>query len=345
LLLTYEVIMLLVFSGVAFAKVASNPPAGSLAFHLSWLNPFGGGFGPLIDGVLLAVFIYWGWDSGVSVNEETRNSRNAPGIAAVISTLLLLVIYVVVSSGAQAYAGTKFLANNPNDVLTPLGHGVLGSVGYRFLVIAILTSAAASTQTTILPTARTTLSMARWRAIPKVIGDIHPRYRTPTVSTLGMGAISIVWTVAILALNPNGDVLGDAITGLGFMIAFYYGCTGFACVVYFRKRIFRSVREFFLVGLFPLAGALMLLGIFIKAIHDFNQSGYNYSKPILGIQTPLWIGIGGILLGVVVMLFTIPSHRPFFRRKPELPGPDGYAIGGTVTPEDEAAAAGAHAVP
>ena len=103
-LLSYEVIMLMVFSAVAFAKVASNPPASSLTFHISWLNPFGGGFGPLIDGVLLAVFIYWGWDSGVSVNEETRNSRNAPGIAAVISTMLLLVIYVVVSSGAQAYA-------------------------------------------------------------------------------------------------------------------------------------------------------------------------------------------------------------------------------------------------
>lgn len=344
-LLSYEIIMLMVFSAVAFAKVASNPPANSLSFHISWLNPFGGGFSPLVDGVLLAVFIYWGWDSGVSVNEETRNSRNAPGIAAVVSTVLLLVIYVVVSSGAQAYAGTKFLVNNPNDVLTPLGHGVLGSVGYRFLIIAILTSAAASTQTTILPTARTTLSMARWRAIPKVIGDIHPRYHTPTVSTLGMGAISIVWTVAILALNPNGDVLGDAITGLGFMIAFYYGFTGIACVVYFRKRLFRSVREFFLVGLFPLIGALMLLGIFVKAVHDFNQAGYNYSKPILGIQTPLWIGIGGILLGVVVMLFTIPSHRPFFRRKPELPGPDGYAIGGTITPEEEAAAASAHSTP
>jgi amino acid transporter len=345
ILLSYEIIMLLVFSGVAFAKVASNPPANSMTFHISWLNPLGGGFSPMIDGVLLAVFIYWGWDSGVSVNEETRNSRNAPGIAAVVSTLLLLVIYVVVSSGAQAYAGTKFLVNNPNDVLTPLGHGVLGSVGYRFLVIAILTSAAASTQTTILPTARTTLSMARWRAIPGKIGEIHPRYRTPTVSTLGMGAISIVWTVAILALDQNGFVLGDAITGLGYMIAFYYGFTGFACVVYFRKRLFRSVREFFLVGLLPLIGALMLTGIFVKAIHDFNQSGYNYSPPLLGIQTPLWIGIGGILLGVIVMLFTIPSHRPFFRRRPELPGPDGYAIGGTITPEDEAAAAGAHSTP
>ncbi|MBV8942170.1 MAG: APC family permease [Solirubrobacterales bacterium] len=347
LLLSYEIIMLLVFAAVAFAKVAAGSAPHSISFHISWLNPFGGGLTPLVGGVLLAVFIYWGWDSGVSVNEETRNSRTAPGAAAVISTLLLLVIYVVVTSGAQAYAGTTFLVNHPNDVLTPLGKGVLGSVGYRLLVIAILTSAAASTQTTVLPTARTTLSMARWRAIPKKIGEIHPRYLTPTVSTLGMGAISIVWTVLILALDPSGNVLGDAITALGFMICFYYGLTGFACVVYFRKRLFRSVKEFLLVGLCPLVGALMLTAIFVKAFIQDSKSGVNFSPPILGIQTPIFIGIGGLILGVIVMLFFIPSHRAFFRRKPELPGPDGYAIGGTITPEDEeaAVAAGTHSVP
>ncbi len=343
-LLSFEIIMLLLFAAVAFAKVASGTPppaslhgAHSMPFHISWLNPLGNGFSPMIDGVLLAVFIYWGWDSGVSVNEETRNSRTAPGAAAVISTLLLLVIYVVVSSGAQSYAGISWIANpaHSSDILSPLGRGILGSVGYRLLLIAVLTSASASTQTTILPTARTTLSMARWRAIPERVGRIHPRYLTPTVSTLGMGAISIVWTVMIIAFNPSGNVLGDAITALGFQICFYYGFTGFACVVYFRKRIFKSAKDFVMVGVLPLLGALMLLGIFIKAFHDYSQSGVNYSPPILGIQVPILIGIGGIVLGIIVMLVAIPFHRDFFRRRPEEPGPDGYAIGGTITPEDE----------
>ena len=33
----------------------------------------------LVDGVLLGVFIYWGWDSGVCVNEESEDSANGPG--------------------------------------------------------------------------------------------------------------------------------------------------------------------------------------------------------------------------------------------------------------------------
>ena len=42
--------------------------------ELGWFNPFAISFSALTDGVLLGIFIYWGWDSGVSVNEESENS-------------------------------------------------------------------------------------------------------------------------------------------------------------------------------------------------------------------------------------------------------------------------------
>ena len=59
-------------------------------------------------------------------------------------------------------------------------------------MLMVLSSAAASTQTTILPTARTTLSMAVYKAIPDAFAKIHQRYLTPTVSTVAMGGVSIV---------------------------------------------------------------------------------------------------------------------------------------------------------
>ena len=52
----------------------------------------------------------------------------------------------------------------------------------------VLSSAAASTQTTILPTARTTLSMAVYKALPRAFAKVHKPYLTPTVSTIVMGA-------------------------------------------------------------------------------------------------------------------------------------------------------------
>ena len=93
-------------------------------------------------------------------------------------------------------------------MINALGTSVFGSPLDKLMIITVLTSASASTQTTILPTARTTLSMAQWKAIPSAFGRVHPRFLTPSFSTLLMGGLSIVWTVALLAFNPKQNVLG-----------------------------------------------------------------------------------------------------------------------------------------
>jgi amino acid transporter len=321
LLLTLEVAVLALFAVVALIKVYGGNFHNSIQPTWSWFNPFVG-WGPLSLALLLAIFIYWGWDSGVAVNEESRDPAQGPGKAAVVSTVLLLLIYVLVTVGAQGIHGTGFLTQHQNDVLSPLGTAVFGN-GFlqKLLLFCVLTSASASTQTTILPTARTTLSMANWGAIPRVIGKIHPRYLTPTVSTLGMGAISIIWTVGLLAFDPGGSVLGDSITALGFAVCFYYGFTGVACIVYFRKELRKSARRVLLVGLLPLLGAAGMFWIFYKAFATESKSGYNYSAPLLGVQVPIVIGIGGLLLGVVLMLLAWPFQRDYFKRRPQTADP------------------------
>jgi amino acid transporter len=315
LLLSLEIVTLALFAVVALIKVYSGHPTGSIRVSGSWFNPFALGWGPLIDGVLLGIFIYWGWDSGVAVNEESRDRHRGPGKAAVISTLILLAIYVIVSAAAQSFHGTGFLSSNSNDVLTPLGHGVLGSPLYKLLTICVLTSASASTQTTILPTARTTLSMAKWNSIPSAFGRVHPRFLTPTVSTILMGALSIVWTVCLLAFNPKQNVLGDTISALGFSVCFYYGFTGLACAVYFRHDLLKSARNFFLVGLIPVVGGIMMAYVGVKAFSYYGTAGNNYSHALGGIQTPILVGIGGLILGIVLMFASWPFFPGFFRRR------------------------------
>jgi amino acid transporter len=315
-LLSAEILILAVFSVVALSKVYGSTPAGAIKPELSWFNPFAISTKAVIAGVLLGVFIYWGWDSGVAVNEESEDANEGPGRAAVLSTIVLVLIYVVVSASGQAFHGTGFLENNSEDVLNALGQPVLGGTLDKLLIIAVLTSSAASTQTTILPTARTTLSMAHWKAIPRVIGRVHPRFRTPDVSTIAMGAISIAWTVAILIISSNA--LEDAIIGLGFPICFYYGFTGLACIVYYRKELTNSVRDFILLGLAPLLGAAMLAYVFVEAVITYRHAGEVSTKPILGITLPLWIGIGGIIVGVVLMILSRPFFKEFFSRKTEV---------------------------
>jgi amino acid transporter len=327
-LLSFELATLTLFVIVALIKVYANHPSHSIHVSASWFNPFDMSWGALIPALLLGIFIYWGWDSGVAVNEESRDSRRGPGKAAIVSTLILLLIYVLTTVAAQAYHGTAFLAANSTDVLNSLATNVFGSPLNKLVIIAVLTSASASTQTTILPTARTTLSMAKWKAIPSAFGRIHPRFLTPSFSTLLMGGLSIAWTVALLALNPSQNVLGDTISALGFSVCFYYGCTGIACAFYFRRQLFKSVRNFLFAGLIPFVGGLMLVYIGYRSFKYYDVHANNYSKALFGIETPILVGIGGLILGVVLMFASWPFYGDFFHRRwgetadPKLLAPD-----------------------
>jgi amino acid transporter len=330
-LLGIELFALTLFAIWALTKVYVSDPPGALHVQLSWFSPFSvDSFSALIDGVLLGVFIYWGWDSGVSVNEESEDPSNGPGKAAIVSTLLLLGIYLIVSAAAQAYGGPGLLIDNADDVLSVLGDKVFPSPLDKLLIITVLTSASASTQTTILPTARATLSMARQGAFPKSFGKIHPKYLTPSYSTIWMGTVSTIWFIGIQILSPE-NVLGDSVTALGFGIAFYYGITGVACAVYYRHELLKDVKTFVFAGVLPILGAIALFGIFIVALKDYSDPE-NTNTEVLGIGSPVVIGIGALLLGVVLMIVARFRYKDFFARKPEVFDP--ATAGQAIVPED-----------
>jgi amino acid transporter len=334
-LLSLEVVMLIVFAVTALVRVATgHAPDGHLTPAWSWFNPLDlHSFSTFVNATLLMVFIYWGWDSAVACNEETKDRARTPGRAAVISTLLLLGIYALVTVASQAFAGVGTtglgLGNSANagDVLNTLGRAVfgnaaIGSVLVKLLLLMVLTSASASTQTTILPTARATLSMSAYRALPKVFSRVHPRYFSPTVSTLSMGGVSIVFYVVANYIS-HGAVITDAVTACGMLIGFYYGLTGVSCFWYFRKNLRDSARSFFVRGLLPLAGGLMLLFAMAWSIaHDWNYNNVvaasftSWSLPFpphSQVGGVFLLGIGTMLIGVLWMLVLKIAGSPFFR--------------------------------
>jgi amino acid transporter len=320
-LLGAELLTLTAFAVTALVKVYANHPAGSVTPALSWFNPFAvSSFSAMVSGVLLAVFIYWGWDSTVTVNEETKDASRTPGLGAITATLVLLAIYVIVSVAAQAYGGVDGLVKNQDDVLSSLATAVFGGTLGKIVIIAVLTSAAASTQTTILPTARTSLSMARAKAIPPKFGEVHTRYFTPYFSTWVFGAASIVWYVGLTLVSQN--ILFDSIAALGLMIAFYYGFTGFACAVYYRKELFKSAKNFFFIGVSPVIGALMLTGLFFKSAYELaSPSNSESGSSWFGAGPPLVIIVVFMLIGALYMLYYSTKNPEFFARKPKLVDP------------------------
>ena len=330
-LLGIELTMLTVLSVVALYKVgAGTAPLGHLTPTWSWFNPFDvPGPESFMVGLTLMLFIYWGWDTAVSVNEETKERDKTPGRAAVTSTFILLAIYAVVIIAAQSYAGVGSHGigltnpNNVGDVLSVLGSSIFGTSGFgsflsHLLLLMVLSSAAASTQTTILPTARTTLSMAVFKAIPDAFGKIHRRFLTPTVSTLTMGGVSIVLYVVMNYVSNGNSVIEDSVSALGVWIAFYYGLTGFSSVWYYRKSLRESARTLWLRGILPLVGGLILwfamfwsFWYYWNPVNSYSHFTFPGTDRVIGGVFAL--DVGTVILGIVLMYVWMAFRPAFFR--------------------------------
>lgn len=310
--------VLVIVSIIALIRVFSGT-AGAQAItpQLSWLWPSGLDMSSIAAAIILCIFIYWGWDACLAVGEETKDPGRTPGIAAVITTLILVCTYVLVAYAVQSFSGFSEVGiglNNPmntDDVLTVLGKPVAGTIAASLLLLTVSVSALSSTQTTILPTARGTLSMAVYEAIPKRFSNVHPRYMTPAFGTIVMGLAALFFYLLLTFLSENA--LADSVASLGLAVAFYYGITAFACAWYFRRTLFNSVRNLFFRGVFPLIGGLAMAAAFGISAKDMIAPDYGYTAfgPIGGVFV---LGVGMLVLGIPLMLacFAFGTKR-FFR--------------------------------
>ena len=248
--------------------------------------------------------------------KETTNPRTAPGRAAVLSTVVLLLTYLAVAAAVVSFAGTEWLAENADEeeaVFALLSGEALG--GWDWVVLlAVATSAIASTQTTIIPASRTALSMARRAALPRRFASVSPRYRTPDVSTWWVAAVAVAWYVGVALVSENA--LFDSITALSLLIALYYALTGIACAVWFRRRLSRSAKDLLLLGVGPLVGAGMLLWLLVLSVRDLADPANSYTGAAwLGVGPPLVIGVGILLAGIVLMLWWRTRDAAFWRER------------------------------
>lgn len=316
-LLIIEVGLLLVLAAVALWRVATGDlPAGAPGFSTDLLDFGSLTTGTLTAGFMLAVFIYWGWDSAVAVNEESVDPYRSPGRAALLSLTLVVIGYAVVALAAFTFAGPQQLGDSSDDVFSHLGPALLGGAGGILLSVAVLTSAVASAQTTILPTARALLAMGTYRALPDAFGRIHPRYKTPSVATVAMGAASI--TVYLVTILISENVLVDSVTATALTITFYYALTALACPWYFRQAM-TTTRDKLMRGVLPFLGGLVMTATLVRTCYDLATGEAESGSP-LGIGAPLWIAAGSVLLGVILMITHQIRQPAFFTGKLAGPG-------------------------
>jgi len=318
-LVAFQLIVLVWFSVAALIEYGNGSAFDELAFSASWFNPFlVPDFSAFAAGVSLSIFIFWGWDVTLTMNEETKNPKTTPGRAATLTVGIIFVLYILVAIAALMFSGigTGELglgnADIQGNVFAALAGPVMGPFAI-LLSLAVLSSSAASLQSTFVGPARTMLAMGHYKAFPSRFANISPRFKSPGYATVIAAVVAWVFYAVLRALST--DVLTDTILTLGMMICFYYGVTAFACVWYFRAEAFSGVRSFLYKFLAPLVGGVILTVIFATTLIDSMNPEYGSGSNIGGVGLVFILAMVLFVSGIVLMLLQRRADPAFFQGK------------------------------
>ncbi|PDP85350.1 amino acid transporter [Glycomyces fuscus] len=319
ILVTFQLVVLAWFSIAAFVQVGAGSAFDATPVRLEWFNPFGvDSFSAFAAGVALSVFIYWGWDVVVTMNEESRGATSTPGKAAIATILVVVALYTAVSVATLSFSGVstgEFGLGNPDiqeNVFAALAGPVMGPFAV-LMSLAVLSSSASSLQSTMISPARTMLAMGHYGALSPKYAQVDPVHKTPGYATVVAVVIASVFYTVMRVLSEN--VLWDTITTLGMMVCFYYGVTALACVWYFRREATASLRGLFTKLVAPLVGGLLLLVFFLQTAWDSMDPAYGSGSQIGGVGLVFVLGVAIFAIGGAAMVVQYLRSPEFFRRR------------------------------
>lgn len=328
LLVIFQMTVILGFGVVAIIGAVRGHGPANLSFDFNWFDPFSGlAMGAFVIGVTGSIFSFWGWDTCLTLGEECTDPKKVPGRAGVLCVVSILLTYLLVSVAMMMYAGVGSqglgLGNpdNSENVFGALARPVLGPWGSQLLFLGILASTLSSLQTTFLPASRCMLAMGAYRAFPQRFSAVSSRFQVPLFSTIAAAIASGAFYTLARLLSER--TLLDTIAALGMLVCWYYGITAFACMWYFRKELFTSLRNVVFKFLCPLLGGMMLLLVFVVSVRESMDPRHGSGASIAGVGLVFYLGFGILSLGAVLMV-VMRVRQP------------GFFLGHTLTPSTPA---------
>jgi amino acid transporter len=270
-------------------------------FSWHWFSPgiFHGQSG-FAAGALVAAFYYWGWDVTANLNEETKSAKKTPGLGAMIGILIVFLLFEVFTIATNMVLTTGQINHNEADVLSVLGQQVWHGDGGKIIVLAVVLSTIATLETTLIQVTRTMFAMGRDHTLPKALGRVNQKRKTPIVATMVVTVISLGLFIGGQFIGSVSSILSDGIDAIGLQICIYYCLAGLAVVVLYRRQLFMSVTNFIFMGLWPLIGAIFMAYLFVKSIPGLNAES-------------LWVGLGAMALGLIPMFYYWSKKNPYFK--------------------------------
>lgn len=300
-----EYVILVGFAIAGFVAVLGHH-AGTYPLTRSWFSLNGiGGKGDLAAGLLIAVFMYTGWDATVYVNEEVRHRRESPGRAAILAVAFVGIFYAVVTTGLQGAVGPARLQAHSSSALVYVAQALAGSGWAKVMALALSLSVIGGTGAGLVCMARMTYGMASYRALPSGLARLSPRFSTPAIATVISGVVLIAATWAYLLSSKLANVFTDVINTTGLLFGAFYVLTALAAIAYYRRRIASNPWDALLVGILPLGAAGFLCWIIVRSLQTAPAA-------------EIWSLAGIIAVGVILMFVARYVLRsPFFETRRE----------------------------
>jgi amino acid transporter len=221
-----------VFVGIKESRTASNIMViiklaviflvivlGGYYLHPDNWTPFTpNGAGGILKGVSAVFFAYIGFDAISTTAEECKDPQRDLPRGMIYSLIICTILYVLLALVLTGMVNYKML--NVGDPLAM----IFEARGLKWISGIVAVSAIVATASVLLVfqlgQPRIWMSMSRDGLLPKIFSRIHPKYKTPSFSTIVTGLV-----VAIPALFLNLDVV-LALTSIGTLFAFVLVCAG-----------------------------------------------------------------------------------------------------------------------
>lgn len=273
------------------------------------------GLGSVFVAMIYAVLAFIGFDGVASMAEETSQPRRNIPRALIWSTLVMGVFWLLCYYAAVVYFGPSrvanpahgFLALNGGDPWGGLAHTLWGGA-WVLILIAVLTSAFASSTNSANAGTRIGYSLGRSGLLPRPLSYVHPKFRTPHVALTAQAAVTLVIMLGL------GFGLGSPITAFAFigtiitiLFVVVYGIVCVACAAYFLTQR-RDVFSPFLHLVLPVLAVLFMIPVLIASLGiDFGNLGI---APLTG--DPRWapVAAGAWLVVGIILLIAIHRRNP-----------------------------------
>jgi amino acid transporter len=284
-LLILELVTLALFLIMGWVALAAGKGAGGLTLRPIY-NPASFSFATVLGATSIAVLSFLGFDAISTLAEETRGAARNIGRATLLALLLVGSLFIVQTWVATDLAqGMRF--SSPADAFYEISERAGGRWLRVVTVLAVVVSSGiANAMAAQAAVARVLFAMARDGKLPRVLARVHPRFKTPYISTLLVAGVSLV--VGSVFAERLDDL--SRIVNFGALSAFLL--LHIAVINHFWRR--QRSRAWIRHLLVPAAGFLVIA--YVLYAMDFMAK-------VLGA---CWISIGALYYFVLTRLLKKP---------------------------------------